>query len=129
MDCRRSDRTRCHWSPRQAQIRLFLFNVQHITCCFYPPRPAAAAAAASGDATSKVLGIIESVSRATAADIVKSNADITAAMAILQGLPLINIELWSKLARAAKAANSWGYAFECAQARAGRCLRSLSALL
>lgn len=62
-----------------------------------------------------MLSIIESVGRATPADIAKSNTDINAAMTILKGLPSINVELWSKLARAAKSACSFALAFDCAE--------------
>lgn len=40
-------------------------------------------------------------------------------MSILSSLPLTNIELWAKLARAAAAVSSWPLALECAKAAVG----------
>jgi hypothetical protein len=36
----------------------------------------------------------------------------------LQGLPLVNVELWAKLARAAAGAKVWAVALECSKAAA-----------
>ncbi len=41
--------------------------------------------------------------------------DIRSAMKILSGLPVVNVELWAKLARASATVKAWPLALECAE--------------
>ena len=81
------------------------------------PTAIPAGTAVASEATSKVVGIIEGLMRSDAA---RGNAaaasDIKSAMQILKGLPLVNVELWAKLGRAAAAVGAWDQALECAKA-------------
>ncbi|GFH19942.1 uncharacterized protein HaLaN_16979, partial [Haematococcus lacustris] len=72
-----------------------------------------AGTAATSEQTSRVVGVIEAVSRGSGGE-----TELRQAMSILKGLPLVNVELWAKLARAAAQAKAWAVALECCQAAA-----------
>lgn len=83
------------------------------------PTAIPAGTAAASEATSKVVGIIEGLLRSNSSgSSATALADIGTAMGILKGLPVVNVELWAKLGRAAASVGAWGQALECAKAAA-----------
>eukprot|EP00200_Dunaliella_tertiolecta_P013666 CAMPEP_0202394750 /NCGR_PEP_ID=MMETSP1127-20130417/93597_1 /ASSEMBLY_ACC=CAM_ASM_000462 /TAXON_ID=3047 /ORGANISM="Dunaliella tertiolecta, Strain CCMP1320" /LENGTH=1471 /DNA_ID=CAMNT_0048997397 /DNA_START=145 /DNA_END=4558 /DNA_ORIENTATION=- len=66
--------------------------------------------AATSERTSKVVGVIEALARGSGGE-----PELREAMEILKGLPLLSVELWAKLARAAAGVQVWNVALECSR--------------